>query len=79
MRQTIVRSNIDSGATNGTTTMARQGRQAARKPATKSAHLRKKMEKNQIVSKIGRKKVKKVARILGNTPQTGLCQEWVFW
>ena len=27
-----------------------------RKPATKFAHLRKKMEKNRIVSKIGKKK-----------------------
>jgi len=36
--------------------MARQGRQTARKPATKFAHLRKKMEKNRIVAKIGMKK-----------------------
>ena len=36
--------------------MTRQGRQAVRKPATKFAHLRKKMEKNRIVSKIGKKK-----------------------
>ena len=36
--------------------MARQGRQMARKPATKFAHLRKKMEKNRIMSKIGKKK-----------------------
>jgi hypothetical protein len=37
-------------------TVARQGRQTARKPATKFAHLRKKMEKNRIVAKIGKKK-----------------------
>ncbi len=36
--------------------MTRQGRQTARKPATKFAHLRKKMEKNRIVSKLGKKK-----------------------
>ena len=35
--------------------MAGKGRQA-RKPATKFAHLRKKMEKARIVSKIGKKK-----------------------
>ena len=38
------------------TTMAGKGRQTARKPATKFAHLRKKMEKNRIVSKISKKK-----------------------
>jgi hypothetical protein len=38
------------------TEMAGKGRQAARKPATKFAHLRKKMEKTRIVSKIGKKK-----------------------
>ena len=36
--------------------MAERGRQTARKPATKFAHLRKKMEKNRIVSKAGKKK-----------------------
>jgi hypothetical protein len=37
--------------------MIGKGRQqTARKPATKFAHLRKKMEKNQIVSKISKKK-----------------------
>jgi hypothetical protein len=36
--------------------MTRQSRQTARKPATKFAHLRNKMEKNRIVSKIGKKK-----------------------
>ncbi len=36
--------------------MARQGRQTARKPATKFAHLRKKMEKARLVTKIGKKK-----------------------
>ena len=37
--------------------MAGSGRQQTpRKPATKFAHLRKKMEKNRIVSKIGKKK-----------------------
>ncbi len=36
--------------------MARQGRQMTRTPATKFAHLRKKMEKNRIVSKLGKKK-----------------------
>jgi hypothetical protein len=38
------------------TAMAGKGRQMPRKPATKFAHLRKKMEKNRIVSKIGKKK-----------------------
>jgi len=33
-----------------------KGRQAARKPATKFAHLRKKMEKNRIAAKISKKK-----------------------
>ena len=38
-------------------TMAGKGRQqTARKPATKFAHLRKKMEKNRIASKISKKK-----------------------
>jgi hypothetical protein len=37
-------------------TMAGKGRQMARKPATKFAHLRKKMEKNRVVSKIGKQK-----------------------
>jgi hypothetical protein len=36
--------------------MARQGRQTARKPATKFAHLRKKMEKARIAAKIVKKK-----------------------
>ena len=36
--------------------MAGKGRQTARKPATKFAHLRKRMEENRIVSKIGKKK-----------------------
>jgi hypothetical protein len=36
--------------------MAGKSRQMPRKPATKFAHLRKKMEKNRIVAKIGRKK-----------------------
>jgi hypothetical protein len=36
--------------------MAQQGHQAARKPATKFAHLRKKMEKSRLVSKISKKK-----------------------
>ncbi len=36
--------------------MASRGRQTARKPATKFAHLRKKMEKNRIASKISKKK-----------------------
>jgi hypothetical protein len=36
--------------------MAQKGQQTARKPATKFAHLRKKMEKNRILSKIGKKK-----------------------
>jgi hypothetical protein len=36
--------------------MAGKGRPTARKPATKFAHLRKKMEKNRIVSKFGKKK-----------------------
>ena len=40
----------------GMTEMAGKGRQAARKPATKFAHLRKKMEKTRIVSKLGKKK-----------------------
>jgi hypothetical protein len=36
--------------------MGGKGGQAARKPATKFAHLRKKMEKNRIMSKISKKK-----------------------
>jgi hypothetical protein len=36
--------------------MAQKGRHTARKPATKFAHLRKKMEKTRIASKIGKKK-----------------------
>ena len=36
--------------------MAGKDRQMARKPATKFAHLRKKMEKARIVAKIGKKK-----------------------
>ena len=36
--------------------MAGKGRQSPRKPATKFAHLRKKMEKNRIVSKVGKNK-----------------------
>jgi hypothetical protein len=36
--------------------MTRRGRQAARKLATKFAHLRKKMKKARIVSKIGTNK-----------------------
>jgi hypothetical protein len=36
--------------------MARKGRQTARKPATKFAHLRKKMEKTRLVAKIGKRK-----------------------
>jgi hypothetical protein len=36
--------------------MAGKGRQTARKPATKFAHLRKKMEKARITAKIGKNK-----------------------
>ena len=36
--------------------MAGKGRQTARKPATKFAHLRKKMEKNRIMAKIGKRR-----------------------
>lgn len=36
--------------------MAGRGRQTARKPATKFAHLRKKMDKARIVAKVGKKK-----------------------
>jgi predicted GIY-YIG superfamily endonuclease len=36
--------------------MARQGHQTARKPATKFAHLRKKMEKARLVKKISKRK-----------------------
>jgi hypothetical protein len=36
--------------------MSGKGRQTARKPATKFAHLRKKMEKTRIVAKIGKRK-----------------------
>ena len=35
--------------------MADKGRQTPRKPATKFAHLRKKMEKNRIASKVSKK------------------------
>jgi hypothetical protein len=38
------------------TTMAQKNRQTARRPATKFAHLRKKMEKNRIAAKLGKKK-----------------------
>ena len=40
----------------GKIAMAGKGRQTARKPATRFAHLRKKMEKNRIASKIGEEK-----------------------
>ena len=40
----------------GMTEMAGKERQTARKPATKFAHLRKKMDKTRIVTKIGKKK-----------------------
>ncbi len=36
--------------------MAQKGRKTPRKPATKFAHLRKKMEKTRIMSKISKKK-----------------------
>jgi len=36
--------------------MSKNQRQAPRKPATKFAHLRKKMDKTRIVTKIGKKK-----------------------
>ena len=36
--------------------MAGKGRQTVRKPATKFAHLRKKMEKARLVTKISKKK-----------------------
>jgi hypothetical protein len=36
--------------------MSGKGRQTARKPATKFAHLRKKMDKARLVTKISRKK-----------------------
>ena len=36
--------------------MSGKGRQTPRKPATKFAHLRKKMEKTRIVSKVAKKK-----------------------
>ena len=36
--------------------MAGKGRQTTRTPATKFAHLRKKMEKSRIVSRIGKRK-----------------------
>ncbi len=36
--------------------MSGKGRHSPRKPATKFAHLRKKMEKNRIMAKIGKKK-----------------------
>ena len=38
--------------------MAGKGRQMARKPATKFAHLRKKMEKTRIVLKVGKRRMK---------------------
>ena len=52
------KSSSTGKATNrkGRAEMAGKERQTARKPATKFAHLRKKMEKNQITSKIGKKK-----------------------
>lgn len=36
--------------------MAQKGRGLPRRPATKFAHLRKKMEKNKVLSKVARKK-----------------------
>ena len=36
--------------------MAGKGQRTARKPATKFAHLRKKMEKTRIVTKLSKKK-----------------------
>ena len=50
--------NGGKGQTNreGMTTMAGKGRQTARTPATKFAHLRKKMEKARPVAKISKKK-----------------------
>lgn len=36
--------------------MAQKGRGVGRQPATKFAHLRKKMEKNKVLSKVSRKK-----------------------
>lgn len=36
--------------------MAERGRQSVRKPATKFAHLRKKMEKNKVVRAVQKKK-----------------------
>jgi len=36
--------------------MTGKERQTARKPATKFAHLRKKMEKTRIVTRVGKKK-----------------------
>jgi len=36
--------------------MSAKGRQTPRKPATKFAHLRKKMEKNRIAAKVSQKK-----------------------
>jgi hypothetical protein len=40
----------------GVTEMSGKGRQMARKPATKFAQLRKKMEKTRIVSNVSKKK-----------------------
>jgi hypothetical protein len=52
----IVADRCDAQEREGTTKMAGKERQTARKPATKFAHLRKKMEKNRIVSKLSKKK-----------------------
>ena len=42
--------------------MPGKGRQTPRKPATKFAHLRKKMEKNRIMSKISKRRKRIAAR-----------------
>jgi hypothetical protein len=36
--------------------MSQKGRQSVRKPATKFAHLRKKMEKNKVLKAAGKKR-----------------------
>jgi hypothetical protein len=45
-----------SDSQKGLTGMAGKQKQTVRKPATKFAHLRKKMEKSRLVSRIGNKK-----------------------
>ena len=52
----IVADRCDACEREGAAEMSGKERQTARKPATKFAHLRKKMEKTRIVSRLSKKK-----------------------